>query len=95
MKFDIALIKLKEKINFTPELHPVCLPTFAEYNNLFAAGWGKKNDQQNHLIEANTLNEVELDEVSNSTCKNYWHNQDDVRQVCVGTRAGVCNGQYQ
>lgn len=88
---DIALIKLKDPLTFNSQFNPVCLANFSRYNNLFSIGWGYHFNGK--LTDPKNLQEVEVDEVDTITCKRVGLIISDARkQICAGTRTGVCNG---
>ena len=88
---DLALVKLRYPVVFGGKLSPVCLPNFHKYSNLFVAGWGWQNSN-NQLVQVTSLHETEVDEVDNSTCyNNYWgHFFTPETQICAGTQNGIC-----
>jgi len=105
-KYDVALMKLKESVEFSDIISPVCLaPESLEgFDNLMAAGWGKTawNGQTSPV-----LREVELTEVCVRDCKrslgsrvNEAHvcTRDPGRNVCQGDSGGplvsLQNGYY-
>lgn len=94
MDDDVALIKLKNAIQFNDRLNPICLPNFSQHSNLFAYGFGRQNVGNGELTIANYLNEVDLDEVDNTTCTyNYWgYKYLPEKEICAGTNGGVCQG---
>lgn len=67
-KFDIALIRLKDRVAFTDSIQPVCLPGRklpSEYDLLIAAGWGQLGEELGTSIR---LQEVLLPEVKLPEC---------------------------
>ena len=79
--YDIAIIKLKTPVTFTPSLYPICIPKAKENfrgSNAIAAGWGK--DQSGRTSDA--LKEATV-MILNSTdeCAYAWKDVQGV-QVC-------------
>jgi len=70
--YDIAIIKLKYRLEFKDGLNPVCLPNFDETDNVFAYGLGKQNNENNKLVDAKVMHEVDLDRISSKECKKYY-----------------------
>ena len=105
---DIALIRLKSSVVYTPSLLPVCLPEpthgrKAAYSrhlgrNATLTGWGRR---WNHGPLATQLEMVELPVISNSMCMD-WYLKSGSRQVipestfvCAGWEEGqmdACSG---
>jgi len=70
--YDIAIIKLKKKLEFINGLNPACLPNFDETDNMFAYGLGKQNNKNGKLIEAKVMHEVNLTRISSKECAEYY-----------------------
>ena len=53
---DVALVKLRDPINFNNNVRPVCLPTidFAPGTNCYATGWGNTTEGGN-IAQVNIL----------------------------------------
>jgi len=66
--YDIAIIKLKKRIEFKNGLNPICLPNFEDTDNMFAYGLGKQ-DKNGQLVNAKVMHEVDLDRISDDRCE--------------------------
>lgn len=73
-KFDIALIRLRERVIFSDKIFPVCLPgrdfPKSDYPNLVVAGFGRLKEDG---IVSDRLLDVELPEVNNTECTRLLH----------------------
>lgn len=100
--YDIAVLQLAEKIIFTDEVSPICLPQkdvcFTEGTPCVVTGWGllqepKTNEPQGHPDD---LQEVAVKLIDRERCrkyKGYEHVTD--RMTCAGYEAGgrdACGG---
>ena len=80
---DIAIIKLKERIQFTDGINPICLPNFNGTDNLFSYGLGHQL-VDGKIVLAKVMHEVELDRISNLFCNRvlklignvFWFNKE-------------------
>ena len=79
--YDVALIKLKEPINYNINVRPVCLPTmdFPPGTNCYVTGWGYTTEggnfaQVNILIFCYLLREINI---------NYTYIQESLYSVLV------------
>lgn len=94
-KFDIALIKLRERVNFTDIIHPVCLPgkgtPSKDFERLFVAGWGRIGENQ---ITSDRLLEADVPEVSMNDCYRLLHrSRVGPDHICAGNRSfDSCEG---
>ncbi|XP_017076142.1 transmembrane protease serine 9-like [Drosophila eugracilis] len=96
---DIALIRLANKVPYTPYIHPVCLPSIKKVNGwesgrlFFAAGWGRTSS--GYMSE--TKQKVGLNFVEKARCSRRWL-RDGVNltetQICAGGKEGkdTCQG---
>ncbi|CAL8100373.1 unnamed protein product [Orchesella dallaii] len=89
--FDIAIIKLKKKLEFTsPELLPICLPTieetfdYADGENLIVTGWGKT--RENARAGARVLQKLNVPYLSLRNCSKYTLARS--RHLCAGYLEG-------
>ena len=101
INFDFTLFKMKQTIDFSahPHIRPICLPANGEntYNNYGAivTGWGATEFGG---PGSNTLQEVEVNVLSNDECKNdYSYEPDELTEqmLCaniVGGGHDSCQG---
>jgi secreted trypsin-like serine protease len=87
---DIALMKLTEKIVFTDEIQPPCIPekTIGSLDGMMATvtGWG--TTRQGGSV-SDTLQEVDVPIISNTKCQNlYAREKIGAGMVCAGYDAG-------
>merc|ERR1712055_379380 len=94
---DLALIKMPAPITFTPEIQPVCLPSYAEGNDAFVGesvtltGWGRSSDSASGISEV--LRKVDVTTISNEDCQAYYGIITD-GILCIDSvdGHGSCNG---
>ncbi|CAL4066424.1 unnamed protein product, partial [Meganyctiphanes norvegica] len=94
---DLALIKMPEPITFTPEIQPVCLPTYTDANDDFVGasvtltGWGRDSDSASGISEV--LKEVDVTTISTADCQAYYGIVTD-NILCIDSEGGhgSCNG---
>jgi len=95
---DIALIKMKSKVDFTDYIRPVCLPSKdRSYNNhsTIVVGWGKLSEGG---LPANVLQEVLVPIISQKQCRHKTsYRQDEITEnmFCAGFDQGkidACQG---
>ena len=92
--FDFTLIKMKQTIDFSayPHIRPICLPANGEntYSNFGAivTGWGTT---ESGGPGSNTLQEVDVNVLSNDLCKNdYGYGADEITEqmLCANIDGG-------
>ena len=93
LRNDITLLKLKKPVDIVNKWNPICLPNFSRQDNLFVKGWGGQNEN-NKIVAAKVLHEVEMDEVDNTTCTQKWWGARFVpeKHICAGTQNISCYG---
>ena len=89
--YDIALIKLKKRLNFNSNFRPVCLYNGNAPDNLFVSGWGLTNFGF-ILRESNCLLETELEQVTNNRCPSSYGYVNHDYVMCAGSRKTICFG---
>ncbi|XP_022902331.1 CLIP domain-containing serine protease B9-like [Onthophagus taurus] len=85
-KYDIALIRLPQKVNFTSAIEPVCLPIKESYRkqaNLTLIGFPQRNKLKSRT---NTLSSLTIPYVVNAHCQN-------LLQTSIGNDYLCANGQ--
>ncbi|XP_041479359.1 plasma kallikrein-like isoform X2 [Lytechinus variegatus] len=93
--YDIALVKLAEKVTFNDYAQPVCLPDKRPDDGqmVYVTGWG---DVEYEGSSANKLRQVSLPIVSDRECEwVYGRQKIDDTMICAGTDSGgkdSCNG---
>ncbi|XP_024292799.2 tryptase-2 [Oncorhynchus tshawytscha] len=84
---DIALVKMSEKVSFTPLVEPMSLPkpsdAFGPRSKCFVAGWGDVGNNV-ELSGNRTLQELELPIVKRSICKKKFPGLTD-NMLCAGS----------
>ena len=92
---DVAIIAVKDSLQFNDFLNPICLPDFSdcEKGSLFLTGWGNQNSEK-EVVPAKALFEVEQPERSNSTCIRHYGSDkfEPDKQICAGDQRGNCRG---
>ncbi|XP_010749357.3 tryptase-2 isoform X2 [Larimichthys crocea] len=96
---DIALVKLKKKLSFSPDVAPVTLPsiddTFGSSSECWITGWGNIGTNV-PLPDPETLQQLKIPIISQSACKaKYPELTDDM--LCAGSQDGgmdACKGDY-
>jgi len=94
---DIAIIELKERIEFKDGLCPICLPNFEETDNLFVYGMGRQL-KLGRLMKAFFMHEIELDRMSADDCEDFFHDKfwfDKTLTLCTTNKERnhvVCHG---
>ena len=91
-KFDIALLKLVEPLDFgNPNIRPICLPEYSfepiNADKARVVGWGYPNFQTREVSPV--LKEVDLEIIPLDRCRQMYAplNQDIIRsQICTWTR---------
>ena len=93
---DIGLFYLKECLNFTRWISPVCIPE-ANYTGpavgeeVTAIGWGNKGPKPTD--ESEELLKVDLPVISKETCQEKRNKTVHDNEICVGTEGkGHCKG---
>ncbi|XP_070509414.1 venom protease-like [Chironomus tepperi] len=83
---DIALIKIKGKVNFNEHLYPICLPTTQpENSDVLLTGFGKTGRDHE---QAENLMKVVLNKFTYDECKQLYRNREIDRKsmLCYGSR---------
>ncbi|KAE8283564.1 Tryptase alpha/beta-1 [Larimichthys crocea] len=96
---DIALVKLKKKLTFSPDVASVTLPsiddTFGSSSECWITGWGNIGTNV-PLPDPETLQQLKIPIISQSACKaKYPELTDDM--LCAGSQDGgmdACKGDY-
>lgn len=94
-KFDIALVRLKERVNYTDTIHPVCLPgrdtPTKDFRQLFVAGWGRIGENQ---VVSDRLLEAVVPEVNMTECYRLLHtSRVTPDHICAGNKTvDSCEG---
>jgi len=96
---DIALLKIKGKIQYGSAAKPICLPKqgheFSHSRKCYLAGWGHEKDG-GELTKA--LQEVEMPLIDDDTCEEAFPDSNDqvtVNMICAGHKEGgfdACQG---
>lgn len=93
--YDIALMKLSEKVDFSDHVSPACLADFdfAEGTMCYTTGWGSVQGTGN----ANVLKQAYVPIVGNQQCnaRDYYNGEITDRMICAGYEAGghdACQG---
>jgi len=90
--FDIALIEVKESIQYNDFAQPIALATHNEFGSnsqCVISGWGNIRGDQSSA--PNVLQETSIDIVEKQTCLDYTEGKDHV--VCLfNGRSGSCQG---
>ncbi|KAK2832755.1 hypothetical protein Q5P01_016644 [Channa striata] len=96
---DIALVKLKKKIDFKSPVEPVTLPSvddsFDSSSECWITGWGY-TDTNVPLKDPETLQELKINIVSQSVCKARYPDLNS-DMLCAGDISGgkdACKGDY-
>jgi len=99
-RFDFALLKMKNKINFGshPHIRPICLPADGSNNDYSgytatATGWGQ-TDYHGPSLQSSSLLEVDLTVVTRTMCES-WYGSTDIDQVLCAEGdggKGICFG---
>lgn len=93
---DIALIKLKDPVEWTQWVQPVCLPgsleNLKEGTKTYLVGWGY-DDWRSFGEPTEELHSVELPIVSNDQCQK-WMSRINLTEnhLCAGHREGKSDG---
>lgn len=65
---DIALVKLKKRVAFTPDIQPICLPQKQpESSNFIVAGWSRSSNQKIRGFDQKLMSGVA--QVDQATCE--------------------------
>jgi secreted trypsin-like serine protease len=90
---DVALLKLKDPVQYTDHISPICLPTQqdealpAAGTSIFVAGWGWKNPS-NPGTGKETLKQVSGPTVATDACKQAHVGRiDEKNHFCAGTKS--------
>lgn len=97
-KFDIALVKLKEPLQFSSKVKPICLPEFSfqpvNSEKARVVGWGYRHFKVKEVSKQ--LQEVDLDIIPLEKCQQMYASikQDIIRsQICTwSTQKDACSG---
>ncbi|XP_030384446.1 serine protease grass-like [Scaptodrosophila lebanonensis] len=93
---DIALLRLKEKVNFDRHINAICLPSCRTEGQNFEAtlkysvtGWGLTENG----TRSDVANEASIDYYNRSVCSNAFAREIKQTQLCVGhPTKDSCNG---
>uniref|UniRef100_T1KFU8 Peptidase S1 domain-containing protein n=1 Tax=Tetranychus urticae TaxID=32264 RepID=T1KFU8_TETUR len=83
LHYDIAILRLKEPVQFSATVYPICIPSSDDqiYRRLTVAGWG---DTDPSKTGSAVLREVDVDFIPKSTCYemqyNYWIRKSNFQQ---------------
>ncbi|NXE27271.1 TM11E protease, partial [Ardeotis kori] len=99
-EYDVAVVELASAIEFTSDVHSVCLPEashiFPENTSCFVTGWGAlKNDGECHSV--NQLRQAEVKIISTTTCnrRQVYGGAITLGMLCAGYLEGqvdACQG---
>ncbi|CAH2005771.1 unnamed protein product [Acanthoscelides obtectus] len=92
MLHDIALIKLKSRVRFTPFIRPICLPqgrmltSYRLSGNVTVAGWGSIDPDPDRNIFPSKLQHISIPVVSLKQCQAIFlkSNIDEGNHYCAG-----------
>jgi len=95
--YDIAIIRLPEKLTFSDTITPICLPTRKYVAKTFAkevvtvAGWGLTEDKGKL---SSTLQKVDVEVLENSLCREIFRDKITGNNICTKstTTASACRG---
>lgn len=73
MDYDIAILRLKEPVQFSETVYPICIPSSDDqiYRRLTVAGWGNVDSSGTGSA---VLREVDVDFIQKSTCNEMKYN---------------------
>ncbi|KAF6204338.1 hypothetical protein GE061_002679 [Apolygus lucorum] len=99
---DIALLTLRDVVEFTKFIRPICLPTLPALRNKtfvgyhpFVAGWGGTRNKQrnNNVTRSGTLLYQQIPVVSAEVCQTYYFSTIRETHICAGGQGnGTCGG---
>jgi len=102
-EFDVALLVLKSKVEFSDFIRPICLPSIdsePKNDNFVVIGFGNTAIEFGKFEPANILQKLDVDYVENTKCDNQWsrrHIENNLltTHICatgleIGT--GTCKG---
>jgi len=95
---DLALVHLPEPVTFTDTIRPVCLPTWSDWETIWAeelvqaSGWGKPTDQATSVSPV--LREVTVDVIKNRVCALQYPTVINKNIICISGHDGksTCSG---
>lgn len=100
MRDDIAILKTTDPLPISQQVDYACLPsttTDLDMDKCWVAGWGLSNKDEESIQE--TLKEMQLSQITDKTCKNYWINSwagkyfDSEKMFCAYSKVGdACKG---
>ncbi|XP_020912661.1 transmembrane protease serine 3 [Exaiptasia diaphana] len=97
-EYDIAVLKLKNKITFNDKVRPICLPTkrFLDGKICWATGWGHAKPRKigEQPVGSTTLKQVKFPLVSDKECRSRYSNMTST-VICGGYKLqskGACQG---
>jgi len=96
---DIALFKVKGKIEYNHVTKPICIPNqgqeFDPKSKCFLAGWGHGEEDGQRILK---LQEVEMPLINHDVCEKAFpdsHDEVTVNMICAGHKSGefdACQG---
>jgi secreted trypsin-like serine protease len=95
---DITVIKLPERVKFTHNIKPICLPNKYFLSQTYVgedvrvSGWGKPKDSASGISPA--LKNTTVSVISNAQCRSFFRSLVTGNLICVGTKfnASPCRG---
>jgi len=95
---DLALVHLPEKVTFTANIKPVCLPAHSEAGTAWAneqavaSGWGKPTDSATSISPV--LRHVDVETITNLWCALEFPTIINKNIICISGANGksTCNG---
>lgn len=90
---DIALVELAKSVEFNDYIMPACLPLVdgRDFQEYFAAGWGRPNDTTTELTPH--LLKVKLDSFDDDTCIRKVEATEELKDG-VNRRTQMCAGSF-
>jgi len=95
---DITVIKLPQKVKFTENIKPICLPNRYYLDKTFVgeevrvSGWGKTSDYQAGVSPV--LKNTTVNVMSNGLCRAFFRSIVTGNLICIATKfdASPCRG---
>ena len=85
--FDVAVIELKDPIEFRPNARPICLPESSDNSDFVGRkgtviGWGKLTE---YGLPSRVLHQVSVSIISNAQCQKSYKDYDvSGNMLCAG-----------